>query len=237
MELLTAGAAALGICLTAEQKQQFRRYYEEMVDWNTRMNLTSVTDCRDVQTRHFVDSLAASLAIPRNVLDSGRFADVGSGAGFPGMPLKIAFPSLEATLIESTGKKARYLLHLRDALGLRDVEIRTGRAEALAHDPGLRERFDFVLSRAVARLAVLAELTLPFCRVGGTAILHKKPHVGDEIEEARTAIDTLGGTLREVKEFAVHGLCEHKALVVLEKARPTPERYPRRPGIPSKRPL
>ena len=154
VELLTEGAEVLGIHLSPTQIEQFRRYHEELArGWNAKVNLTSVTGWKEVQTRHFLDSLTVSLAIPRSLLQSGRFVDVGSGAGFPGIPLKVAFPGLGATLIDSTGKRTAFLLALRDALGMPDVDVRTGRAETLAHDPELRESFDVVLVRAVAAMA------------------------------------------------------------------------------------
>ena len=237
MELLTEGAEVLGIHLSPTQIEQFRRYHEELARWNAKVNLTSVTGWKEVQTRHFLDSLTVSLAIPRSLLQSGRFVDVGSGAGFPGIPLKVAFPGLGATLIDSTGKRTAFLLALRDALGMPDVDVRTGRAETLAHDPELRESFDVVLVRAVAAMAATAELTLPFCRIGGMVVAQKKLGVEEEIGRAQRAIQTTGGRLKEVREVSVKGLGEARELVVLEKVGPTPDRYPRRPGIPVKRPL
>ena len=237
MDLLQTGAGALGIHLGLAQLEQFRRYYDEILDWNGRVNLTSVTVWEKVQTAHFLDSLSVALVIPRESLERGRFVDIGSGAGFPGIPLKVAFPGLRATLIESTAKKATFLAHIVEMLGLGEVDVRTGRAETLAHEPILRESFDVALVRAVASVAVLAELTLPLCRVGGVVVAHKKMGIEDELAQAQTAIEALGGALAEVREVVVPGLTEPRALVVLEKVAPTPERYPRRPGIPAKRPL
>ena len=237
MKLLTAGADALGIRLSLAQIEQFRRYYAKMIEWNTRVNLTSVTGWEEVQTRHFLDSLTVSAAIPRSLLDTGQFVDVGSGAGFPGIPLKIAFPGLRATLIDSTARKTAYLVALREALGLLAVGVRTGRAETLAHDPELRECYDFVLARAVANMSVLAELTLPFCRVGGVVVAQKTLGAEAEIARAEKAIATMGGELKQIRQIAAGELGEVRGLVVLEKTRPTPRGYPRRPGIPAKRPL
>ena len=237
MELLRAGATAIGIDLGFAQIEQFRRYYKEMAVWNARMNLTTVTEWKEVQTRHFLDSLTVSLAIPQAILEYGRFLDVGSGAGFPGVPLKIAFPESRATLIDSTAKKTAFLLHLRDELGLEDVDVRTGRAETLAHDQRLRGGFDFVVARAVASLAALVEWTLPFCRIGGIVVAQKKSDVRDETARARRATATMGGKLREIREVSFKELGEVRSLVVLEKNSPTPELYPRRPGMPAKRPL
>ena len=237
MELLRAGAESLGIRLGPSQLGQFRRYFDELVDWNSRINLTSVTGWEEVQTRHFLDSLTISLAVPPEVLRSGCFIDVGSGAGFPGVPLKIAYPGLRATLIDSTSKKTAFLATLKDLLELPDLEVRTGRAEALARETGLRESFDFAVVRAVASVSVLAELALPFCRIGGFAVLQKRLGIAPEVERAQCAILATGGRLRELKEVRVDGVPEATGLVVIEKVSPTPQRYPRRPGIPAKRPL
>ena len=236
LELLTSGADALGIPLDASQLEQFRIYYETLTDWNSRVNLTSITDWEEVLLRHFLDSLSVSLAISPSLGQSAKFIDIGSGGGFPGMPLKIAMPSLQATLVDSTAKKTAFLEHLTKAVGCTDVVVLKGRAETLAHDSDLRENFDLVFSRAVAGLNVLVELTLPFCRTGGAVVLQKKLGIDDEISRAHTAIETLGGKFTELKQVPVKGL-EDRGLVVIEKVEPTPERYPRRPGIPAKRPL
>ena len=168
MELLeTAAAEKLGIELDQAQLDQFKRYHNEIADWNRRVNLTTVTGWEQVQTRHFLDSLAVSVALPPSLLTSGgKVLDLGSGAGFPGLPLKIAFPELELTLMDATAKKTAFLSHVTTVLGLDTVEVRTGRAEALAHDVGQRESYDAVVSRAVARLSALAELTLPVLPAG-----------------------------------------------------------------------
>ena len=238
MELLTRGAAELGIRLDGMQLAQFHRYHREIVDWNGRVNLTSVTGWEEVQTRHFVDSLTVITALPKAVLSSGgRVLDVGSGAGLPGLPLKIAFPDLRMTLMDATAKKTAFLEHVTRVLKLDDVEVCTGRAETLAHDPGHRESYDAVLARAVARLPVLAELCLPFCLPGGIVVAQKGAGIDDEILEAQDAVEAMGGALRDVKEVAARGLGEGRVLVVLDKTRPTPEAFPRRPGIPAKRPL
>ena len=237
MDLLKAGAAALGVSLDPLQMAQFRRYYQELVDWNRRVNLTSVTDCVEVQSRHFVDSLSVSAVLNGSLLDGGRALDVGSGAGFPGLPLKIAFPKLRITLMDATNKKASFLRHVSRVLGLDDVEVLAGRAETLAHDADLREEFDLVLSRAVAQLPVLAELTLPFCRLGGLVVAQKGVGVDAEVRQARKAIEAVGGTLKEVREVQLADFGAGAALVVIEKEAATPPKYPRRSGIPAKRPL
>jgi 16S rRNA (guanine527-N7)-methyltransferase len=233
MEKLIEGALRLGLSLTARQVELFLVYYNELIDWNRRMNLTAIVDYDEVQTKHFLDSLTVSMAfskVPSKVLD------VGAGAGLPGVALKIAYPDIALTLVDSTQKKAVFLNHLVDALNLDRVEVVTGRAEELAHDPIYREHFDVVLSRGVARLAALAELTLPFCAVGGVFVAMKKQEDRGEVDEADVALQILGGRLRQVVGIKLSGLSD-RALVVVDKAKPTPEKYPRRSGIPQKRPL
>ena len=235
-DLLATGAKALGIRLSETQTSRFVRYYDELARWNERVNLTSISEWEAVQSRHFLDSLSAALALSPQMLQSGSFIDVGSGGGFPGLPLKLAFPGMRGTLLEATAKKTAFLAHLSEILELEDISVRTGRAETLAHEAEMREAFDMALARAVAEVATLAELTLPFVRVGGIVVMHKKADIADELEQAQGAIETLGGRLREVLPVTLLGLDE-RALVVLEKQHPTPERYPRRPGMPAKRPL
>ena len=235
-DCLISGAETLGIDLTETQVRQFVRYYAELARWNKRVNLTAITEWEAVQSKHFLDSLAAAMALPAEMLHAGSFIDVGSGGGFPGIPMKLAFPGMRGTLLDATAKKTAFLEHAREALDLRHTAVRTGRAETLAHESGLRELFDIAFSRAVAEIATLAELTLPFARVGGLVVMHKKADVAAEIGRAQGAIETLGGRVREVIPVALPEL-DDRALVVLEKQHPTHERYPRRPGIPSKRPL
>ena len=235
--LLLQGSAELGVQLTLAQMEQFRTYYNELTIWNSRVNLTSVTGWDEVLTRHFLDSLTARLALSPQMIEGGRFIDIGSGAGLPGVPLKIAFPGLRATLVEATGKKAAFLEHLVGRLGLQDVDVLTGRAETLGHEAGLREGFDFVVARAVSGMAALAELTLPFCRVGGRVIAWKSRGAAADIRGAAGAISATGGELIEEIEVALPGLGDDRILVVLGKVAKTPERYPRRPGVPARRPL
>ena len=237
VDLLTKGAAALGIDLSAKQRDQFSRYYDELLVWNDRVNLTSVVAWEEVQARHFLDSLTVLLVMAGESLESSRFVDVGSGAGFPGLPLKIAFPRSRPTLIEATGKKTAFLTHLTTELGLEEVEVLTGRAETLAHCVRLRESFDLVLARGVAKMAALSEQTLPFCRLGGLVVCHKSRGCEAEVTAAGRAIETLGGRHEEIREVTLPELGTSRALVVLQKVRQTPANYPRRPGVPRRRPL
>ena len=234
--LLAKGAADIGIALDAAHLERFERYFHEIAEWNSRVNLTSVTQWESVQTTHFLDSLTVSLAVPFAGMLSGRLLDVGSGAGFPGVPLKVAFPHLQVTLIESRGRKTAFLRHLGEVLDV-DLDVRTGRAESLAHRPDLRERFDVVTSRAVGSLSVLAELCLPFCRIGGVAVAQKRGGVEDELRRAGRAIDAMGGRPKETEQVPSGLPGDDRRLVILEKVQPTPARYPRRPGVPAKRPL
>lgn len=236
MEKLKSGAKKLGLELTLSQLEQFETYYQELSDWNKRVNLTHITDCEEVQLKHFLDSLTVTLVWqPANT--GWRLIDVGTGAGIPGIPLKIAFPNIKLVLLEAVAKKVAFLQHINQRLGLDDVEIVVGRAEEIARLPQYREKFDFVLSRAVAPLPTVVELVLPFCAVGGSFIAQKKGDINLEISNATKAIEILGGRLREVKPVELSEFTDKRYLVVIDKLSPTPPKYPRRPGIPAKRPL
>ena len=237
MEKLEVGVKKLGISLNRRQLEQFGSYYRELIKWNQRVNLTSITDYEEVQIKHFLDSLTVTLALEQ--MDSGSFCviDIGAGAGFPGIPLKILLPEIKLVLLEATAKKTDFLHHLTGELGLSGVSIVTGRAESIAHEAQYREKFDLVLSRAVAPLSVLVELTLPFCAVGGRFIAQKKGLIAPELSSAGRAINLLGGSLREAKRIELEELSDERYLVIIDKVASTPAKYPRRPGIPAKRPL
>ena len=238
MELLVKGAAALGIQLDTTQTGQFRRYYDLIMEWNKRFNLTRITDREQAILHHFLESLSISLVLsPALGRSNGRVLDLGSGAGLPGVPLMIAFPGLQVTLLDATAKKTKFLAHVVHELSLSNLTVCTGRAESLAHDTELRESFDAVVAKGVAKLNVLAELTLAFCRVGGIVVAQKGRAVHDEIQEADRAIGLMGGETEDVKEVTLLGAAEPRSLVVIRKSAPTPGRYPRRPGMPAKRPL
>ena len=238
MESLEAGAGRLGLKLSAKQLEQFHIYWEELVEWNRRVNLTGITGYQEVQTKHFLDSLTVCLVWPPPRANAVlRIIDIGTGAGIPGVPLKILFPEIRLVLLEATEKKAAFLRHISDRLVLADVEVVTGRAEDVARQRRYRESFDIVVSRAVAPLVTLAELALPFCAIGGSFIAQKKGDLASEISRAGKAINLLGGRLREVRTVNLEEFSDERQLVVIDKELATPELYPRRPGIPSKRPL
>jgi len=238
MEKLNAGAQKLGLYLSPKQLEQFSIYYQELVDWNRRVNLTSITGYEEVQVGHFLDSLTVTLAMKLPAGDeSFGIIDVGSGAGLPGIPVKILLPDVKLVLLEATAKKANFLRHLIAKLVLDNVEVVVGRAEEVAHDAQFRERFELVLSRAVAPLPTLAELTLPFCAVGGSFVAQKKGAIDLEVSKASRAITMLGGNLREVKGVDLEEFSDKRWLIVVDKVMPTPQQYPRRPGIPAKRPI
>ncbi len=240
MDRLIAGAQTLGLRLTEKQLAAFQCYFEELVVWNQQFNLTAITDYEQVQIRHFLDSLSVLLAAPVRLAlarPEPHAIDVGSGAGFPGIPLKLVYPHLQLTLLEATGKKVGFLQHLIERLGLQKVTALHGRAEALARDPLHRERYDLALARAVAEMAVVVEYTLPFCKVGGWVIAQKGEAGAAEAWTANRAIQLLGGELSRVLPVELPGLSEDRSLVILQKLGPTPPAYPRRPGVPTKRPL
>ncbi len=238
MEKLYSGAMKLGLILSPGQLSQFGIYYEELVTWNQRVNLTRLTGYEEVQIKHFLDALTVSLVWPPAKPGVRlRVIDVGSGAGIPGLALKILFPDIRLTLLDATAKKAAFLDHLSRKLGLKNVEIVVGRAENIAHQAEYRESFDLVLSRGVAPLVTLTELTLPFCCPGSSFIAQKKGDINPEIAEAREAISLLGGKLGEIKRIGLAEFTDDRKLVVVSKVSPTPKPYPRRPGIPQKRPL
>ena len=233
MQKLFEGACHLDLSLSDRQMEQFQIYYDELVAWNKRMNLTAIVDYEEVQIKHFLDSLTLAMVLADA---PAKVVDVGTGAGLPGIALKIACPKIEMTLIDSTQKKAVFLNHMVDVLKLDGVQVVTGRAEELAHDVQYREHFDAVLARGVAKLASLAELTLPFCAVGGAFIAMKSWPPDAEVDEAERALSVMGGRLRQIVRIALAGL-EDRSLVVIDKVQTTPEKYPRRSGIPQKRPL
>ena len=238
MDLLIAGAKELRITLTPEHLAAFRVAYEELVSWNQKFNLTAITDYEGVQVRHFLDSLSCLPAMEYHErLTDQRVIDVGAGAGFPGIPLKIVRPGFRLTLLEATEKKVNFLRHLVQRLGLEGVTVLHGRAEELGQSPVHRERYDWAIARAVAEMPILAEYLLPLVKIGGRALAQKGENAPAEVHRAEHAITQLGGHVRRLMPVELHGLAETRYLVLVDKVAVTASQYPRRPGIPSKRPL
>ncbi len=240
MDKLTDGARKLGIELTLAQLQQFEQYYALLVEWNARMNLTAILEYDKVQLLHFLDSLSVVLGLEnRNLLEKPglKVLDVGTGAGFPGIPMKIVFPAIDLCLNDATEKKSLFLAEVVRKLGLKSVQIAVGRAEELGQMKQHRERFDLILCRAVAEMAALAELCLPFCCPGGRVIAQKKGGISDEMERARRAVKEMGGAPVKTVKVDLPELGDGRCLVVVEKVGKTPPQYPRRPGMPANKPI
>ena len=239
MKKLIEGAGKLGIELNARQVKQFELYYQELIEWNKKINLTAITDYSSVQVKHFLDSLTVTLALTGKEVERPDFniIDIGTGAGFPGVPLKILFPQPRLVLIEPTTKKTAFLRHIINKLELENIEILNSGAEEAAHLSLYREQFALVLSRAVALLPALVELTLPFCRIGGRFIAQKKGDIDREVDRAGKAITALGGKLDQIKRIELSEFADVRYLVIVDKIYPTQNKYPRRPGLPRRRPI
>lgn len=227
--------AVFGIQLSTHQLEQFQRYLTLLLAWNQRLNLTAIREPRPIQQRHFLDALTCATVM--GTLTNRSLIDVGTGAGFPGLPLKILYPDLHLTLVESVAKKARFLEAVVTELGLSDVSIVVARAEALGQDAAYREQFDWAVARAVAELRVLVEYLLPLCRVGGHVLAQKGSNAAAETADALKAITLLGGAAPEHFPVQLPQRAETHYLVVIEKKAATPDKYPRRTGVPGKRPL
>jgi len=239
MKRLIEGAGKLGIEFSARQVRQFELYYQELIEWNKKINLTAITDYSSVQVKHFLDSLTVTLALTGKDVERPDFniIDIGTGAGFPGVPLKILLPQPRLVLIEPTTKKTAFLRHIINKLELENIEILNSGAEEAAHLSLYREQFALVLSRAVALLPALVELTLPFCRIGGRFIAQKKGDIDREVDRAGKAITALGGKLDQIKRIELSEFADVRYLVIVDKIYPTQNKYPRRPGLPRRRPI
>ena len=233
------GLEQLSITLSGEQKQQFLTYYEYLVEKNKVMNLTAITEYEEVITKHFLDSLAVvkTSCFKPEKLAGKRLIDIGTGAGFPGIPLKIAFPELEILLLDSLNKRINFLNEVTEMLGLTKINTVHGRAEDYAKQKGYRESFDFCVSRAVANLSTLSEYCIPFVKQGGCFISYKSGSVDQELIQAEKAVKILGGQREEVVRFSLADTDMDRSFVVIRKVKPTPKKYPRKAGLPSKEPL
>lgn len=226
---------ALGIALTDAQKKQFDKFYELLVEWNKVMNLTGITEYEEVNEKHFIDSLSLVKAIDINTIET--VIDIGTGAGFPGIPLKIAFPHLKVVLLDSLNKRIKFLNTVINELGLKDIKTIHGRAEDYAKQAEYREQYDLCVSRAVANLATLSEYCIPYVKTGGIFIPYKSGEIDEEVQQAKMAIKILGGKLEEVIKFQLPDTEINRSFVKINKIENTAKKYPRKAGLPSKEPL
>ena len=225
----------IGITLSEKQISQFMTYYDLLVEWNSFMNLTAITEFNEVIDKHFIDSLAICEYVDFKNGDS--LIDIGTGAGFPGIPLKIVFPELRITLLDSLNKRIKFLDTVIESLGLENVETIHGRAEDFAKQQSYREKYDFVISRAVANLATLSELCIPFAKEDKYFISYKAEKCNEELEDAKKAISILGGKVEKQIEYKLPDTDMNRNLLLIKKVKSTPNKYPRKAGTPAKEPI
>ena len=236
MEKLVQDASALfNVHLTGRQVAAFVTYEKELLSWNSKFNLTAIRDAESIRTKHFLDSLSCTLAWKSN--PPSRLIDVGTGAGFPGIPLKILYPNLKLTLVESVGKKAMFCKQIVGLLEMEHVDVIQARAEELGQDSNHREKYDYAIARAVANLNVLSEYLIPLVKIGGTMLAQKGESGPAEAQSAEGAMKLLGGKLRQLIPVHLPGIVEDRYLILVDKVAATPPRYPRKPGMPAKQPL
>lgn len=224
-----------GITLSSQQLSQYEQYFHLLVEWNEKMNLTAITDREEVYLKHFYDSVSA--AFYYDFSKPLKICDVGAGAGFPSIPIKIAFPNIHVTIVDSLNKRITFLEHLAKELQLDGVSFIHDRAETFGQNKEHREMYDVVTARAVARLSVLSELCLPLVKVGGSFIAMKAAHAKEELEAGKKAISTLGGKLVETYSFTLPIEESERNILIVDKVRATPKKYPRKPGTPNKAPI
>lgn len=237
-------AAGIGVAIDTEKMDKLRKFYERLIETNKVMNLTAITEYEEVLYKHFLDSLLvvraleeAGLKEEAKAIKTSKVADVGTGAGFPGIPLKICFPEMKITLIDSLSKRIKFIQGICDEMGMGDIPAIHGRCEELGRNPVHRQQYDFVLSRAVAALPVLSEYCIPFVKKGGFFISYKAEGVENEVNEAKGAIKKLGGELVNIATVPLPGTDIVRDFVIIKKTGETPKKYPRRAGTPAKEPL
>ena len=235
MTLIEEAKQLLGMSLTPEQDEQFAIYQRELADWNTRMNLTAITEPEEVRVRHFLDSLSIALVMGFDPGD--EVIDVGTGAGFPGLPLAIAYPDVTITLMDATAKKIHFLEHVVNECGLKNVKLVHARAEDGGNDPTHREQYDVVVARAVARLPSLLEYMLPLAKLGGFCIAMKGETAEEELEDSKRALYMLGGEAKPIEDVYFPQIERTHFLVTVEKVKKTPKIYPRKAGTPTRKPI
>ena len=233
--VLTEKVKELSIVLNDKQIQQFEQYYNILVEWNKVMNLTAITEYEEVVEKHFLDSLTIVNAIHVKKIET--LIDVGTGAGFPGIPLKIAFPHLKVTLLDSLNKRIKFLNEVINLLELNDIKAIHGRAEDYAKDAAYREKYDLCVSRAVANLATLSEYCLPYVKVGGMFIPYKSGEIDKEVKGSKKAVKVLGGEIEDVVKFELPGTDIGRSFVKIHKVKNTAKKYPRKAGMPSREPI
>lgn len=229
------GLEQLNIALSETQIQQFIQYYEILVEWNKVMNLTGITEYEEVIAKHFLDSLASVKVCDFSKIET--VIDIGTGAGFPGIPLKIAFPHLKIVLLDSLNKRINFLNEVIGQLGLQDIRCIHGRAEDFAKQKEYRETFDLCVSRAVANMSTLSEYCMPYVKVHGYFIPYKSGKIDEELEQAKKAVSVLGGKIEHVVKFQLLDTDLERSFVMIKKGKSTPKKYPRKAGMPSKEPI
>ena len=225
----------IGIEINSVQKEQFQKFYQLLIEWNKVMNLTGITEYSEVVEKHFLDSLSIINILDINIVDT--VIDIGTGAGFPGIPLKIAFPHLKITLLDSLNKRIKFLNTVIQELKLENIYTIHGRAEDFAHQKAYRECYDLCVSRAVANLSTLSEYCLPYIQVGGMFISYKSGDIDVEMKESENAVHILGGQVDKVLKFKLPGTDIHRSFVKIDKVKNTGKKYPRKAGLPAKEPI
>lgn len=243
INILNEYGKSIGLHFDDTQLSQFQRYYELLIEWNDKINLTTITEYNDVMLKHFIDSVSITFGKDTNLIsrlvngESISVIDVGCGAGFPSLPLKIAFPNLKVTMLDSLNKRINFLNVVIDELGLKDITAVHGRAEDFAKPDKLRESFDICVSRAVANLSTLSEYCLPYVKVGGALVAYKAELAPDELDPGKKAIYILGGDIEKIYQFVLPDSDYHRSLCVVSKKKVTPKKFPRKAGLPSKEPI